>query len=175
MYEGWTVIRWETPVADIQRLYLVALSDSHRELTVLLEAARAPGRPRWRLRFRNYPAYRNIDEGYRTELWAWLDASGQRCGSTFVVQEPKPFVSWGTGDYLQAMKPGMRHFVVSTEDDVIEVLSAGEPQWEQAEPAQAEEPIPGKATHLYVGEDEAEIERLTQELTRKVPRNSGAG
>jgi hypothetical protein len=47
------------------------------------------------------------------------------------------------------------------------VLSAGEPIWEVSEPAGAADPLPGKARHLYLGEDDAEIAELAAELKRR--------
>ncbi len=166
MYKGWGISRWETPVVDEDRLLLVSLADADQELVLLLESGRAPGLPRWRVRFRQYPAYRNIDEAYRTDLWSWLDESGQRLGSTFTVQESPPLASWGTV-YLHDVVPRIRHFVIATGDDVVEVLSSEEPVWEAASPAEAGELLPGKSRHLYVGEDDAEIERLVEEAQRR--------
>ena len=171
MYEGWRISRWETPVVDVDRLLMVSLGDVDRELVLLLESSRVPSRPRWRVRFRQYPAYRNIDEAYRTDLWRWLDESGQRLGFTFTVEESPRFASWGTV-YLHDVLPKTRHFVIATEDDVVEVLSAEEPTWEAAEPAEASAPLPGKARHLYVGQDDAEIERLYTDRKNRSKRES---
>lgn len=173
MYEGWRIARWETPVVDVDRLLMVSLADVDRELVVLLESSRTPGRPRWRVRFRQYPAYRNIDEAYRTDLWRWLDESGQRLGVTFTVEESPCFASWGTV-YLHDVVPKTRHFVIATEDDVVEVLSAEEPIWEVANPAESGAPLPGKAKHLYLGEDDAEIERLSADLKTRSKREGAA-
>ncbi len=159
MYEGWQISRWETPVVDVDRLLMVSLTDANRELVIVLEGPRPLGRPRWRVTFRHYPAYRNIDESYRVKLWKWLDDSEQRCGFTFTVDETSRFASWGTG-YLEDVAPNARHFVIATEDDVIEVLSVEEPMWHALEPARPEEPLPGKAQHLYAGEDDAVIRRM---------------
>jgi hypothetical protein len=128
MYEEWVITRWETPVGDIDRLLMVSLVDRQGELQLVVEAFRAPNRPRWRVTFRDYPAYRNIDERYRDALWRWLDASAQRCGATFTVSESPAFSSWGA-TYFDDVNRHRRHFVISTADDVIEVLSAGEPIW----------------------------------------------
>lgn len=166
MYEGWRICRWETPVVDIDRLVLVSLADADCELVLLLESFRAPGRSRWRVRFRQYPAYRNIDEAYRTGLWRRLDESGQRVGFTFTVEESPRLASWGTV-YLHVVEPQIRHYVIATEDDVVEVLSAEDPKWEPAEPAESVAPLPGKARHLYVGDDDAAIEQLTKDLERR--------
>jgi hypothetical protein len=152
---------------------LVSLVDAGRELTLLLEGHRNSGRPRWLVRFRDYPAYRNIDEAFRVDLWKWLDESGQRCGFTFTVIESPPLASWETG-YLHEMPPGVRHYVVATEDDVVEVLSHCAPTWEEVEPASPSDPIPGKSTHLYVGDDDTEIEQLREDLQRRNRRGEAS-
>ncbi|MEO7190227.1 MAG: hypothetical protein ABI051_04165 [Vicinamibacterales bacterium] len=166
MYEGWRITRWETPVADMDRILMVSLTDAQRELVVVVEAYRATDRPRWRVRFRDYAAYRNIDEAYRLNLWRWLNQSGQRCGSTFIVDEQPTFASWDTG-YLQHQMPDTRHFVIATGDDVIEVLSGEEPAWEAVDGADPGDPLPGKSTHLYFGEDHAAIDRLEADLRER--------
>ena len=166
MYRNWTITRWETPVVDVPRVLLVSLVDAGRELTLLLEGHARDGRPRWRVRFRDYPAYRNIDEAFRLDLWKWLDESAQRCGSTFTVVESPPLASWATG-YLHELPPGVRHYVVTTGDDVVEVLSHHAPIWEEAEPADPSDSLPGKGEHLYQGEDDDAIERLGEDLQRR--------
>ena len=170
MYKGWRISRWETPVADQNRLLVVSLTDANRELVLLLEAPWAPGRPRWRVRFRDYPAYRNIDESYRAGLWSWLDESGQRCGSTFTVEESPRFASWNT-EYLHDVAPKTRHFVITTEDDVVEVLASEEPVWEVEEAAEPQASFPGKAEHLYMGEDDVAIKQLIAK--QKDPNSRG--
>jgi hypothetical protein len=166
MYRGWKISRWETPIVDVRRVLLVSLVDAGRELTILLERHSSSERLRWRVRFRKYPAYRNIDEAFRLELWKWLDESGQRCGSTFTVIESPPLASWETS-YLHEVRPGVRHYVIATDDDVVEVLSHDAPTWEEAEPALPGDPLPGKSTHLYLGEDDAAIEHLVEDLNRR--------
>ena len=163
MYDGWRISRWETPVVDVTRLAMVSLADIDHELVVLLEAVYIPGRPRWRVRFRQYPAYRNIDESYRTDLWRWLDESNQRIGFTFTVEELPRFASWGTV-YLHDVLPRAQHFVIATADDVVEVISAEVPIWEIAAPAEVGSPIPGKAEHLYIGEDDVRIARVLDDV-----------
>jgi hypothetical protein len=145
---------------------MVSLTDVDHELVVLVEAFHSPGRPRWRVRFRQYLAYRNVDESYRTNLWRWLDESNQRVGFTFTVEESPRLASWETV-YLHEVMPTARHFVIATEDDVIEVVSAQLPIWESAEPAELDSPAPGKARHLYVGEDDAEIEQVYADAKRR--------
>jgi len=166
MYEQWLIARWDTPVVDIDQLLMVSLVDSRGELTLTFEAFRSPERPRWTVRFGKSLGYRNIDEAYRLGLWRWLDQSGQRCGHTFLVQESPKLASWAT-EYLHEVIPSVRHFVIATEDDVIEVLCANEPSWEVAPPAKHDDPLPGKTLHLYAGEDDEEIERQLSDLRKK--------
>lgn len=166
MYEGWRISRWETPVVDAARLAMVSLADVDHELVVVFEAVHVPDRPRWRVRFRQYPAYRNIDESHRTNLWHWLDQSKQRVGFTFTVEESPRFASWGSV-YLHDVLPRAKHFVIATEDDVVEVISAQVPIWEVAAPAEVGSPIPGKAEHLYVGEDDPRIARVLEDLKNR--------
>jgi hypothetical protein len=166
MYEGWLITRWETPVVDVDRLLLVSLIDANRELTLILEESGKADRPRWRVRFRRCPAYRNIDEAYRTDLWRHLDESRQRCGRTFLVQESPRLASWGTV-YLHDMIPSVQHYVIATGDDVVEVLSGDEPIWEVAAAASLDEPMPGKSIELRVGEDDRAIEQLYSDLKSK--------
>jgi hypothetical protein len=163
MYDNWTVTRWETPVVDIRRLLLVSLVDANHELTLILEASSSQCRARWRVRWRRYPGYRNLDEAFRTQLWQRLDESGQRCGWTFTVEETPPLASWDSSGYLAGMWSGARHYVIATDDDVVEILSDEAPTWETLPPAAVDEPPAGKSTHLYMGEDDAEIQRVFAE------------
>ena len=168
MYDDWVISRWETPVVDATHLGLVSLVDANRELAMVFEVTGSPERLRWCVRFRRYPGYRNIDEAYRTALWQRLDESGQRCGATFTVQESTRLASWDTG-YLQGMYPHARHFVIATDDDVIEVISDEEPVWDSVEPGGLNDPPPGKSKHLYIGKDDAEIARMVAAIKGKQP------
>jgi|SRR5687767_6966439 len=166
IYTGWQISEWQSPVADLDRLLMVSLTDENRQLVIVLERPWASGRPRWRVRFKNYSGYRNLDERYRGDLWQWLQESGQRCGATFIVAEDPPFASWAT-DYLKDFEPTTRHFVIATDDDVIEVLSSALPIWEELEGAAPDLPIPGKSHHLFIGEDDEAIKQLVDDIKTK--------
>jgi hypothetical protein len=77
--------------------------------------------------------------------------------------------SWDTG-YLQGMVPGAKHLVIATDDDVVEIVSSEEPEWEEIEAADADSPAPGKVTHLYFGEDDDKIAELVAEFKRRQPK-----
>jgi hypothetical protein len=168
MYAGWRIKRWETPVVDLDRTLMVSLTDAKQELVIVFEGS-PPSRSRWRVRFRDYPAYRNIDELHRANLWLWLDESGQRCGATFIVDEQTRFASWDAPS-LDVFEPKVRYFVIATNDDVIEVLSAAEPIWDAIEAARVDEPLPGKSVHLHFGEDDGEIRRLGEDLESRTKK-----
>ena len=68
------------------------------------------------------------------------------------------------------MQPSIGHGVIATQDDVVEVLSQYEPVWEQAEPAIHGDIRAGKAHHMYTGEDDEEIERVSAELDARKKR-----
>ncbi len=156
-YARWSISRWETPVSDIDRILSVSLCDQDDRLIVTMEAAWEPNRPRWRVTFSRYQAYRNADELHLTSLWVWLDSSGQRCGSTFVVEQ-SPWI-----DELAQIRP-LRHYVIATLDDVIEVAAEVAPEWEELGPALTEPPLPARSRHLWYGEDNAEIEQVVRKF-----------
>jgi hypothetical protein len=127
MYYKWKIKRWETPISDSKWLGMVSLHDV-TEMNIL-DIRLNDGKQEISIKFENYPAYRNILEEYRTALWRHLDETSQRCGWTFEVVDS----SWSEElnkrePLLEFKNPGLRHFVLSTDDDVIEVLSNLEPR-----------------------------------------------
>lgn len=162
-YARWSISRWDTPISHFDRILVVSLCDRDHRLVVDVEAPWEPSRPRWRVSFTNCQAYRNADELHLTALWGWLDSSGQRCGSTFVVENS----SWIKE--LVELQP-LRHYVVATLDDVIEVACETEPVWETLESAPAEPPLDARSRHLWIGEDDARIDDLKDKLRLVEPR-----
>ena len=99
--------------------------------TNILDIRLNDGKQEISIKFENYPAYRNILEEYRTALWRHLDKTSQRCGWTFEVLESLWSAELNNNEpLLEFHNPGLRHFVISTDDDVIEVLSNLEPKIE---------------------------------------------
>ena len=142
---------------------MVSLVDCQRELTATFEDVTSAERTTWRVRFVKYPAYRNIDEAYRTNLWKWLDESNQRCGNTFTVTQTPALRSWDTV-YLHEVAPDIRHYVIATNDDVLEVLSLAEPTWEPAAPLPLDAEPSGKSKHLYTDKDDSKINQLIKKI-----------
>jgi hypothetical protein len=163
-YDSWEVERWDTPVSDLAGLVLVGLVD-HRGLHLILEEARSSARARWAMRFDHYPAYRNVPEEYRSALWDHLDQSKQRCGCTFVVTNSPWITSLRRSEgVFAASETSLQHFVVATEDDVVEILSDKEPQMHRIAPAPRNAEVAGKSTVLYDPDDRPAIDELLRRI-----------
>jgi hypothetical protein len=155
--------RWDTPVSDARSLAMVSLLDDDG-LHITIQDLRDPDRRRFRFSFRRVPAYRNILEEYRTSGpmsakgigWTRLDPSSAWL-SDLRRREP----------LLDVHTPGCQHYIIVTEDDVIDVLSPEAPEILEIEPASAKEPPPGKSRVLYHPEDREQIEREFDEIRRR--------
>jgi len=167
MYEDWRIERWDTPVSGLRANVMVSLVDDGK-LTLTLEDIHSPQRTRWRFIFNKYPAYRNILEEHRLELWEHLDKTNQRCGNTFTVLDSSWIASFRPGEpLLEIYFPTLIHYVIATEDDVIEVLSPEPPRIEEVGPAPTDAPPPGKSEHLYHPRDKERIEQLVRDIRHR--------
>jgi len=130
MYKDWKIKKWDTPVSDVNGLALISLKDIAREnkLSILFET----NNKKLEATFDNYPAYRNILEEYRLELWKHLDETNQMCGDTFIVIN-SPWIKSLTEreQLINVHEKELKHYVITTTDDVIEVLSSKEPEWDE--------------------------------------------
>lgn len=163
MYQGWKLSKWNTPISEIGTLLLISLTRVGRDVTLEFEAFRDPLRPRWQVKFIQCSAFRCIDEMFRCKLWKMMDETDQRCGITFLAVEPEPFESWGTG-YIQDWEKGVQCYVLCTEDDVIEVLTASEPEWREIPSGAGKEPLPQSSSHLYLPEDREKVDGVIQRI-----------
>jgi hypothetical protein len=154
--------RWETPVSDAVSLAMVSLVDRDG-LHLTLQDLRDPNRRRYRFSFQNVVAYRNILEEFRDgEQWTRHGA-----GRTFRATESEWLHELRSREaLLGVMAPECQHYLVITEDDVIDVLSPREPEIREVLPAPVEEPPPGKSRILYSSMDRPEIEQVISDLTK---------
>ncbi len=162
MPNGSDYVRWDTPVSDARSLAMVSLLDQDG-LHITVQDLRDPDRRRYRFSFRKAPAYRNILEEYRTsEHVAGKDIGWTRMASCsawlreFAEKEP----------FLDVFMPGCKHYVIGTEDDVIDVLSPEPPEICEIEPGSSEDAAIGKSTILYHSEDRDKIEKLLDEYKK---------
>ena len=169
MYEDWNVERWETPVSDAKSLFMVSLIDEGG-LAITLQEARDPLPRRFCFTFSNYPAYRNILEEYRTELWQRLNNAQNKLGWTLIVRDsPWIAVFRKTEPLLEVFNPNPIHYMICTEDDVIEVLSSKPPEIRGIEPKNQRESV-GKSQVYYHPQDKEHIEKIIKKIKEKQTR-----
>ena len=68
---------------------------------------------------------------------------------------------------LDVHSPGCRHYIIVTEDDVIDVLTPEEPTIVEVAPAGEQEPAPGKSVILHHPHDREKIDALVDEVRRR--------
>ena len=155
--------RWETPVSDAASLALVSLVDQDG-LHITVQDLRDTDRRRFRFSFERVPAYRNILEEYRTSepqpaksaAWTRIDPKSAWLAD---LRRREPL--------LEVHSPGCRHYIIVTEDDVIDVLAPAAPQIVEVAAARDDEAAPGKSTVLYHRHDGEEIDALLDEVRQR--------
>jgi len=123
MYENWKFERWETPISNERLVSMISLVDDGEKLSVIVGGL--PGRKDVQFIFTNYPAYRNIQELYRTELWSRLYE--KNLGNTFIVPQSEWVASF-KNEILEVFFPDMVHYMICTEFGCLEVLSDTVPE-----------------------------------------------
>jgi hypothetical protein len=80
---------------------------------------------RYKITFENYPAYRNILEEYRLNLWKRLadTINSDVKGWTLLVDDSPWIREFDQEPLLAVLNAESRHYLICTENDVIEVLS----------------------------------------------------
>jgi hypothetical protein len=162
MYEGGRQERWETPFSEVKSLVMVSLVDEGT-LVITLEDARHPERIRYRVTFESAPLYRNILEEYRTNE----PQNPTRSWSVVVLESGWLKLMREREALLDIHSPGLRHYRIITEDDVIDILSNSVPLVEELGPAPAGTARAGKSRILYHPEDREQIERLLEEVRHR--------
>ena len=123
MYENWKFERWETPVSEIRDLGMESLIDDGERLTVVINT----GERHVRFVFSDFPAYRNIRELYRTELWNKLYQ--RNLGSTLLIPESEWVEEFRRDrELLDVCHPNAVHYMINTDDGCVEVLSNEPPE-----------------------------------------------
>jgi hypothetical protein len=128
MQENWLSVRWETPVSDAKGLMMkLCCHDGDLDIT-LDRSSVSEVLDDIQLVFKKVVAFRSILERFRTELWNYQLVHG-RPGRTFIIDN-SPWIS-----ELQASDPvfaslnipNVRHYVIATDWDVLEILSSHAP------------------------------------------------
>lgn len=152
--------RWQTPVSDARSLAMVSLHD-REGLHITLQDLRDPARRRFEFVFRRVAAYRNLLEEYRTSE----PPVPHGVGWTLTIPDSPWLAELRAKEpLLDIHSPGCQHYVIVTEDDVIDVLSPEPPEIQEIEAAKAEDDLPGKSRVLYHPEDKDQIERVVEDI-----------
>lgn len=165
MYENWQIERWETPVSDAGSLAMVSLIDDGK-LSITVQDLRDPEARRLCFVFSKYPAYRNILEEYRTQLWAML-SNTRNLGWTKIVANSTWVAELREAEpLLDVNYPRLTHYMISTEDDVIEVLTPEPPELKWVEPGTGSDAV-GKSLVLRHPDDRPQIEAIFEDVRRR--------
>jgi len=140
-YYSWSIANWETPLSRAESLRLETLVDS-QQLVITMQDIQEERRPRFCVTFQKYPAYRNINESYRNTLWKLKPGE---IGWTFVVENSDWIRELKADPVFETQFPAATHYVICTEDDVIEVISSTPPTISELPMANLHDPIPGKS------------------------------
>ncbi len=127
MYENWKFERWETPISNERLLCVLSLVDDGEKLLIIV--AGLSGK-HISFVFTDYPAYRNIQELYRTELWNKLHR--KNLGSTLIIPESEWIASFKR-EVMEVYHPAPVHYMICTEDSCIEVISSEGPKISEVE------------------------------------------
>jgi len=162
--------RWETPVSDAESLSMFSLFDK-KNLEIILQDLRDPNGKRFKFSFYKVAAYKNILEEYRTneiefpnrKVFGWTIVSDTSKWLNNLKQEE---------DLFEGNNPNCKHFIIITEDDVIEILCSDFPDIIEIESAKEEEELPGKSTIYYHPQDRKDIDKLIDTIKKDSRKSS---
>lgn len=130
MYENYRFLRWHSPMSEVRNLFMDSLHDHAAGLEIdLSEWLDGTQVAQFKVTFAKYAAYRNIQEEYRLEMWRRRDETSdpRAIGWTFTVPDSPWLREFANEPVLGLIAPDIVHYVIATQNDVIEVLAVGEP------------------------------------------------
>ena len=166
MTEAFQEERWETPVSNAKSLAMVSLVDWNG-LHITVQDLRDPERRRYQFTFRCVPAYRNILEEYRTSEASESLVEGDLGWTVKVSKSPWLETLSQAEPLLEVLTPGCAHYVIITEDDVIDVLSPEPPVISELLPAAEDDPLPGKSHVLRHPVDREQIDQVLNQIRER--------
>jgi hypothetical protein len=117
-----TIERWQTPVSEARGLVMRSLLDGNGDLRIVVEDW--PDGRRFEFTFHRVAGYRNVLEEYRTS-----ELRPDGVGRTIEVVESEWLAQLRSQEsLLDVISPGCRQFVITTDDDVIDILTPEEPE-----------------------------------------------
>ncbi|ELS04157.1 hypothetical protein Xen7305DRAFT_00038850 [Xenococcus sp. PCC 7305] len=126
MCQGWKIEKWETPLSAVSNPAFESLIQDKEALKINI---RGDNDKKSLFIFDSHcPAYKSIDETYKTKLWSYLDETDQRFGSTFTVKNSSWLKQYQEPEFLTRIVPDLKHYVICTTNNIIEILTDKKPQ-----------------------------------------------
>ena len=125
-YQSWEIKRWETLLSDLdcKNLSLQKLALGECGLTLTLESEVEV----FSMHFNGHPPFRVIDEGFRVDLWIKLRQQNKKIFGNTLITEESDFKDFLRLDgYFDSMASDYVHYLIVTDNDVVEVLSRMQP------------------------------------------------
>ena len=143
---------------------MVSLVDEG-SVKVTVEDVRSATRDRFAFVFDRCFGYRNLLEEYQTREWAATDASAMKLGWTWIVRD-SGWLAELQREPLFELHGGQSavHYVIVTEDDVVEVLSKDVPRIVALGGTPPEAPPAGKSRVLLHPEDREQIDDIIKKV-----------
>lgn len=117
------VINWSTDLSHADSIRVKKIVDDTKHLRLYLFAIKGQVFEQYEVVFTSYPCYRNINESYQNDLWKFLHECNIKTGWTFILENSNWKKELNKDSIFKFEYPEIKHYVISTEDDVIEVLS----------------------------------------------------
>ena len=116
-------IKWHPLESISKNLYVKSLYDDSEGFRILLEG---DGNLKILLSFENYYGYRNFNESER--LKTWNQYSSLASNWSLYTAKNTAFTKWLSDESLGIVEENdITHYLITTEDDVIEILSSDPP------------------------------------------------
>lgn len=118
--------RWNTPVSDVSRLWVYSLNYNG---TLLVSCGYESNgvEKKLNITFGERPIFRDIQEEFMSPLWETIFSGPEKIGWTFILEQSRWLQELEKDGIFFGTMKGCKHYVISTEDDVIEVITKNEP------------------------------------------------
>jgi hypothetical protein len=120
------IIKWNTAVSNASRLWMSKLIYDG-SLTIMCGAILSNEQKEIEVSFGERPIFRDIQEEFMSPLWQIIFSPQNKIGNTFILEQSRWLEDLNRDEIFAGTMKDCRHYVLATEDDVIEVVTANEP------------------------------------------------
>lgn len=123
---GMKIINWDTILSKASRVWLKKMTYDGI-LIVSLGSVINDIECEIEFNFGERLIFRNIQEEFFTPLWNIIASSEGKVGATFILQDSRWLKELNKDEIFAGTMKDCCHYVISTEDDIIEIITANEP------------------------------------------------